>query len=489
MKKLLALALLFTSSISWALPPDWAVNRWGNSTAITDANGNTVSYMARSSLGTTIVDSDGIRTFTNASTPVIENGKVAMSKSVPLTLEGGALKQKVSTSILDKISIPKEVVGAAAGRFLYQAGAIAVGTIIADIAIEAGHRWLSDQQKWVHSVQGPQDCWRDARYSQNGEEAASSSSCIHASAMEACQHMAQQPPYVPNADYTFEVTGAVGTQCAFAATPKTGGASFATYSTAGSLVAYQYNQAAHDVDSTQEQLAQAITSTPNDAQLLQVPKALADNGQSLELSGNEEASYTPSQSVIELPEVVVKTSMKVNPDGSTSAVTTKEKQTLTAHTAGGSVTNNYFYYGAGTTTNNYNQNGDLIDSTTETPKPNPAPETQPDDEDCAQGDPTCSPGSLTKPTLDEVPTIAESTASLKSRIEASALVSSLTGLAAALPSGGSCPTFDLSTDFRGYSYGGAITAHCTIFGQNYGAIHGIFLCAFALSAVILFFKA
>jgi hypothetical protein len=119
-------------------------------------------------------------------------------------------------------------------------------------------------------------CWFDNAYPSNGEATARNSSCVHASAAEACSHMITQPSFSTNSTYNFSVTGYQqttapnGYQCTLTATPKAGGSPNATISPRDTLASYTYTGPICSIPAGQQ--VSTIMATPNSSGVI------VDNG-------------------------------------------------------------------------------------------------------------------------------------------------------------------------------------------------------------------
>ena len=512
MKKILYFLLLSVLvSQAFALEPGNSVSRIitnganGGVSYLTGSDGQALATISQGGAGTTVIGPDGIRTYTQRAAPVVEGNAVSLSRSIPLTVQGGTLKQPIQTSVLDKISIPKAELGAAAGRMLFGLGAAVAVGIVADMAVEAGHRWLADQRKWVHdepysicsitdkpvraaagggiqsSIDAPAgtifcnnqafiDDW-NSRHTGTcgvhyGDNAQWSNSVVINDSNAAVGATAVQ---MRSDCYLYYPDTPVATQTAQRYVPAT---------------------TTHQVDSTAAQLGAAVENTnANISKLPDVPQYLADHDQSINLSATDAASYTPAQSTITNPTTVLDSTTTNNPDGTTTTTTHKETQTVSADTIGNNVTNNNVTYNVTTTTQTF-VNNVLTNTTVTNPAPPPTP--TPVKPTCGTSDtPACQqeqkpkPGTVTTPELDTAPEYLDTLNSFKSRVNASAIASSLTGLSAAIPSGGACPT----ATFNVFNHQFTVDAHCTIFDHFYSTIHAMFLMTFALSSLIIFFKA
>ncbi|MNZ72128.1 hypothetical protein D3C78_904980 [compost metagenome] len=86
---------------------------------------------------------------------------------------------------------------------------------------------------------------------------------------------------------------------------------------------------------------------------------------------------------------------------------------------------------------------------------------------------------------DDVPGFGDSLQDFKSRIEAAPLLSSLSGLSSAAPTGGACPSGTAST------FIGAIRfdSFCEMAPDVLAPLRVLFLCIWAFAAIRLFFTA
>lgn len=184
------------------------------------------------------------------------------------------------------------------------------------------------------------------------------------------------------------------------------------------------------------------------------------------------------------------TTTTTNPDGSTTTLTktTTAESTFTNNTT----TNNNTYFKETIVQTTIirevtrDQNNNIVKEETQQPGPpdsppgpDPLPEDPPPELD--EPNPTgafSGPGGSAK-------TFSESLTDFKTRVAAAPILAGISGIAAGIPTGGTCPT--ASFDALGHTF--TLNAHCPLLDQFKTAIRGFFLLGWALFSVMLFLRA
>lgn len=415
--------------------------------------------------------SDGLKSYP---TKTADASKVTLGRTVSANLPTSRV---IPVQFSDQVQIPRAKIGATVGR-LVRGGLIygpALGAIT-DMLTAAGHTWIAEQQQWVHTTPVI-DHYNMANLGHH--------SCmpLHGTSPESCEgwirslyggHHATcyEPPHnyagmCYNYSYAYSTEGQYN-----------GGSSY-----------YAVNSAqGQQTPDSEADISSVYTSSTDLTKAAAVVSQIANAGYGIDATGTEVASITPSAPSA-YSSTITKTRTYKDAQGveHTEVTTTRLKATPTV---------------TGSTTQGQKIKWDITEEVTKTidgqPQesstenvPDPDVESPPSEpEECGPGMPTCSPGELVQPELDSgLQTFQQITQSFKDRVTASPIAQSLTGLSAAIPTGGTCPTFNMATTYRGQVFGGVIDAHCPILATHYALIHALALLGISLSCIILFFKA
>lgn len=388
-------------------------------------------------------------------------------------------ERSIPVTITDTVKVPRSAISSTAAR-LVKGGILNLGFgALADMLIQQALTWQESTKEWLKTTNN----WEGTWYSHNVGGYTSRDP------YDVCRRVGllygnNNPTlvfYTNGANYPFNDYSA---QC----TAYPGGS--------GMKMLHDGTEVnnATTAPATEPQLKTAFDSATNWAtKATGAIDAIVQAGQGIDATGQEVATVAFSNANPE-SSPTTETKTTTNPDGTTDTETKTCKNLANLSYLNTVAAVQTIQHGikldCTTTIVKKDAQGNTIATTTTASladQANPKPQAQ---EVCSVGKPNCSPSPLIKPDLDAgLQTFGQLTEGFKGRVAASAVAQSLTGLSSALPSGGNCPTFDISAPFMGVEIGGVLTAHCTILSELYTPIHALFLMLYSLGALFLFFKA
>lgn len=256
-------------------------------------------------------------------------------------------------------------------------------------------------------------------------------------------------------------------------------------------------------DVTDEQMETALNAMPDEDLASALDTHIGDSRLPVDLPSDTPLVFVPADAVV-YANPITSTSTTTYPDG-TSLTTTKvseQKADISASSTTVSESHVTTTVTNTTTTTVRNQDNEVVSQTTEetpvtpdpapdpSPEPFPTPYPTPVPTPAPSGVPTPEPSyapppDASLPAIPSAPSFAESTQAFLGRVSASPIGSMFSGLAAAIPSGGECPT--ASFDALGQTF--VIDAQCPVLEAARGVLGIVMLFVYALGAIVLFGKA